>query len=86
VSDNDKTLAETMKAAYPPRDESGAGHANDTRPRRTNVVQPVDPPPAKAGDVVQCLVCSGKGYVHSLHHVVCRVCKGTRTVTIEEYR
>jgi DnaJ-class molecular chaperone len=43
-------------------------------------------PPAKAGDRVPCTVCSGRGYIYSLHHVVCRVCKGTRVVTIEEYR
>lgn len=44
-----------------------------------------EPEPAKAGDVVMCLVCSGKGYVYSLRHVVCRECKGTRTVTIQVY-
>jgi hypothetical protein len=43
-------------------------------------------PPAKPGDIVACIPCNGRGYIHSLHHVVCRTCKGTRVVTIQEYR
>lgn len=44
--------------------------------------------PAKVGDVVSCLRCSWRGYVLTGDriHEVCKLCKGTRTVTIEVYR
>ncbi len=98
---NQETLAESMKAiTRPVRDNAECGTegsrgktywCSDKCSRLSRHVdasaQPKrEPDCARAGDVVSCLVCSGKGYIFSLRHVVCRECKGTRTVTIEVYK